>query len=107
MIDDNQLEKNINEGLDDSIESLSPEIRRCLNQSRINAVEKKAKVSSYFKLASAISFTLVIGLSWPFFGQGNQDMVTPFAEILQEDLDILDDLEFVYWMTEEKISAAL
>ena len=27
--------------------------------------------------------------------------ISPFDEVLQEDLEMLDDLEFVYWMSEE------
>ena len=102
-----EFEKSINQALDDSIDNLSPEVRRSLNQIRVNATEKKSTRFFLVPLASAfvLIFAVLIGSQ-----QGTEKVIieeTPFAEVLQEDLELIDDLEFIYWINEESESANL
>jgi len=101
------LEGQINQELDNSIENLSPEVRRQLNQARISAIEKKSNSPIYWKTASAFSLVFALVVGWQLLEPPIPIDDTPFADVLQEDLEMLDDLEFVYWMAEEQQSAAL
>ena len=106
MNDKNSLENQINQALDDSVESLSPDVRRRLNQIRIEATEKKSGRSPMLKFAAAMSFLFVLTLSWQLWQPLEEVTNSSFAEVaffevLEEDPDMLDDLEFVYWMAEE------
>ena len=113
MNSDNPIPKNqiteeqINQALDRSIDDLSPEVRRRLNQARISAIEKKSKPRIYWKTASAFSLFFALAVGWQLLPTPMPIDNTPFADVLQEDLEMLDDLEFVYWMVEEQLSAAL
>ncbi len=105
--DNDEFEKSINQALDDSIDDLSPEVRRSLNQIRVKATEKKSTRFLLVPLASSfvLIFAVLIGSQ-----QGPEKIVieeTPFAEVLQEDLELIDDLEFIYWINEESESANL
>ena len=112
MNDDLKIEDRVNQALDDSVDDLSPEIRRRLNQNRIAATQSKPPVFTVWKTAGAISFALLLGLVFQLV-PNQQDMQTEtFAQILegdvlQEDLEMLEELEFVYWMAEESDSASL
>lgn len=101
------IEEQINRALDNSIEALSPEVRRRLNQARISATEKKFSSPIYWKTASAFSLVFALAVGWQLLETPMPIDDTPFADVLQEDLEMLDDLEFVYWMAEEQQSAAL
>ncbi|TQV84921.1 DUF3619 family protein [Aliikangiella coralliicola] len=101
MNDNPPVEDQVNQALDDSIENLSPEIRRRLNQARIDAVAQKQKSRPLWKLASAFSFLLAITLGWQFWSAPNEEPMESFAEVYQEDPELLEELEFVYWMAEE------
>ena len=107
MNDDSNFEDRVNQSLDDSIDNLSPDVQRRLNQIRIEAVEKKSHSIPLWKTAGAMSFALAVALSWQFIPAENEAPIEPFADVLQEDLDMLDELEFVYWMAEENDSATL
>ncbi len=101
LTDDRLFESHINSALDDSVENLSPEIRRKLNQIRIKAAQNKTKSIPLWKTASAFSVLLAVLLSWQMWPDESAMPLTPFADVLEEDLDMLDDLEFVYWMVED------
>lgn len=96
----NSVENKVNQALDNSIEELSPDIRRRLNQIRIDAVENKHHPFSYMKMASAFSFVFVAFLGWQFIPTQEHIPDSLFADVLQEDIEMLDELEFVYWMAE-------
>ena len=104
---DQSIEERINLALDTSVETLSPEIRRRLNQARIKAVEKQSRPRYYWKAASAFSIMFALVVGWQLRAPPMQTEETPFADVLQEDLEMLDDLDFVYWMVEEQQIAAL
>jgi len=111
MNDSTSIENQVNQSLDESVENLSPEVRRHLNQSRIKALEVKVhshwRLSPIQKIAAGVSFLLVVSFSWQFMSQPVDDAVTPFAAVLDEDLEMLSDLEFVYWLAEEAEIAVL
>ncbi len=104
---DQSIEERINLALDTSVETLSPEVRRRLNQARIKATEKQSRPRYYWKTASAFSLMFALAVGWQLLPPPIQTIETPFADVLQEDLEMLDDLEFVYWMAEEEQSATL
>lgn len=106
-IENQSIEELVNHSLDDSIENLSPQVRRGLTQSRILATKLKPGFSPIWKLAGGISFLFVVSFSWQFIKAPKPELMTPFAAVLTEDLEMLDDLEFVYWLTEESDSATL
>jgi len=101
------LESQVNEALDSSVDNLSPDIRRQLNQVRIKATETRTNTKLFWKSASAFSLAFALVIVWQFQTPENENIETPFADVLQEDLEMLDDLEFVYWMSEEEPSATL
>ena len=98
------IDRQVNDALDQSIESLSPEVRRKLNQARIAALEKKSRFIPIWKLASGVGFVFALLLFSQFISLPVEENLTPFAEVLEEDMEMLEELEFVYWMTEEESS---
>jgi hypothetical protein len=107
MNDNTPLEDRVNQALDDSVDNLSPEVRRQLNQIRLNAVERKKSRGVYWKTAGAMSFALALTLGWQLWPEQAEPAVELYADVLEEDLDMLDELEFIYWMAEENDSALL
>jgi hypothetical protein len=116
MQDENEksLEDLINNALDESVEELSPEVQRRLTPMRVIASQAAEKNTSGFgtswKLATAFTVVVAVSVSWnlwPEIDPNNISVelataeVSPFDEVLQEDLEMLDELEFVYWMAEE------
>jgi len=104
---DDLFEAQINDALDKSVEDLTPDIRRQLNQARIKATKKSSRAGLFWKSATAFSIAFVLVITWQSQIPQNNNTETPFADVLQEDLDMLDDLEFIYWMSEEADSATL
>jgi uncharacterized protein DUF3619 len=104
---DNSLDESVAKALDRSIENLSPDIRRRLNQARISALGNKPRSSYFIKAASTFSFAIALAIAWQLMPNEKVNMDTPFAEVLQEDLELIEQLDFIYWMTEEKESAQL
>ncbi|MDQ7049589.1 MAG: DUF3619 family protein [Enterobacterales bacterium] len=100
MTDKQPLETRINQNLDASIENLDPTIRRRLNQARMKALEEQHKPKINWRITSAVSFAMILALSWNFIPQTSVDAEPLLAEVLQEDLEMLDDLEFIVWMSE-------
>ena len=98
------MDEQVNEALDQSVESLTPEVRRKLNQARMVALEKKRRFTPTWKLASGVSFVFALLLFYQFTSPPVEEKLTPFAEVLEEDMEMLEDLEFVYWMVEEESS---
>jgi len=104
---DQVTETQVNQALDQSIEQLSPEVRRRLNRIRVEAVEAKSGFRPLLQTAGAISFLLVLTLGWQLWPVKESQPLPLFAEELHEDPQLLEDLEFVYWMAEENISEKL
>ena len=107
MSDNSDIENQVNQALDDSIENLSPDIQRQLNRMRIEATQPKRTRLPMWQTAAAFSVMLAVVAGWLMMPQTPEMPLEPFAEVLEEDLDMLDDLEFAYWMAEEAESAAL
>ncbi len=101
-----EFENSINQSLDQSIDNLTPEIRRSLNQIRIKASSKPRSRLVLIPLASTLSLSLALFIGWQLM-QNPTAQETVFAEVLEEDLEMLEDLEFVYWISEEAESAQL
>ncbi|WP_196137226.1 hypothetical protein [Aliikangiella sp. G2MR2-5] len=101
------IEQRVCEGLDESVSSLNPDVRRALNQARAKAVEKKGASFPFLKLAGGVSFAFAVLMVSQFYTQQPEENLTPFAEVLEEDIEMLDDLEFAYWLAEEEESANL
>jgi len=106
-VEQTSIEEQVNLSLNESIDNLSPEIRRKLNQARMTALENKRYTPFFWKSASAFSFLIAVTLVWQLVPQNIESETNLFAEVLQEDLEMLDDLEFVYWMAEADDSAIL
>ncbi len=111
--DDNiSLESLVNDALDDSIDELSSEVRRRLTPMRIKAAEAKKTRTGFgpsWQIATAFTVVIAVTFSWQFWPV-SKDLpsmavaeLSPFAEVLEEDLEMLDQLEFVYWMAEENV----
>lgn len=100
------LEKQINQALDSSVENLSPDVRRSLNQMRLSATERKKKLKRLVPLTTSLAVTFAVILGWQLTDKPLIEE-SPFAEVLQEDLEMLDDLEFIFWMNEAADSAQL
>jgi hypothetical protein len=107
MQNDHSLEECVNQALDDSVESLSPEIRRALNKGRHEAVERTSTRKIYFRAAGALSFAVMLTFVWQLNYSSNQTPIEVYAEIPEEDLELLDELEFMYWLAEEANSEVL
>lgn len=107
MKQDNSLESQVNQSLDDSIENLSPDIRRRLNQSRIEACQRPKATLISWKKATALSLFLAVTMSWLFLPEKEDISEVVVAEVLHEDLDMLENLEFVYWMAEQNDTASM
>lgn len=98
-----ELELRANSALESSIENLDPKVRRKLNQARVNALQSKPSRLPMFKLVGAVSFVLALGFVSLFNTEQETINSTPYAEVLEEDLEMLEDLEFVYWMAEQEL----
>lgn len=102
------IEKEVSNVLDRSVEQLTPEVRRGLNAARNNALQQRNKKDWWYSLKPAASVAVVVvlvslSLQWP--SSGEHEMVTsvePFADVFEEDLDMLEDLELVYWIAESE-----
>lgn len=104
---DTQLEDQVTQALDNSIENLSPDIRRNLNRIRIEATEAEARPRSFLKYASVLSVAFALVVGWQLMPGSIDVQDDLFAEVFQEDPEMLDELEFVYWMAEVETSDTL
>ena len=104
---DEQLEAKVSQALDNSIENLSPDIRRNLNRIRIEATEGKSRPRTFLKYASVLSVAFALVVGWQLMPGSIDVQDDLFAEVLQEDPEMLDELEFVYWMAEVETNATL
>jgi len=117
---DKSIENLINNALDESVEELSPEVQRRLTPMRVIASQAAEKNSAGFgtswKLATAFTVVVAVSVSWNMWSEVEPTIapnslvsidVSPFDEVLQEDLEMLDELEFVYWMAEENTNQNL
>lgn len=107
MSDNSDLENRVNQALDDSVDNLSPDIQRQLNRIRIEATQPKKSRLPIWRTAAAFSLMLALVTGWFIVPQSPDMQLEPFADVLEEDLDMLEELEFVYWMSEEAESATL
>ncbi|PWK53069.1 hypothetical protein [Pleionea mediterranea] len=105
--DDDIVEARVNRALTDSVQSLSPEVRRRLNQARLACESPKLKRHSLIKWSLATSMVVAIAVITTLPKPESEPSIEPFAEVLEEDLQMLEDLEFIYWVAEEKQLAKL
>ncbi len=107
MSNKQSIEPVVNDNLDASIENLHPDVRRRLNQARIKAVESRGKPQMNWRLTGALSFALVLALSWNFIPEPSLEVEPLLTEVLEEDLDMLEDLDFIVWMSEDQEDVSL
>lgn len=105
--DEDVVEARVNRALSDSVQSLSPEVRRRLNQARLACESPKPKRYSLFKWSAATSLVVAIAIITTLPKPESEPSIEPFAEVLEEDFQMLEDLEFIYWIAEEKQLAKL
>jgi len=101
LLENTLIEDAVNRNLDASIDNLDPAVRRRLNQARIAAVATRSSPRVSWRFASAVSFALIVSLSWNFLPPSTAEPEVLLTDVLQEDLEMLDDLEFIVWMSED------
>ena len=111
------LNERVAEALDESVESLSPEIRRKLNHIRLSAVEKKSNQFFGWKQVTVMGVLVMAVISTQFLPEQGEPLNNTIAnlsdddlfnqELLMEDPEMLADLEFAYWIAEESELASL
>ncbi len=100
---DDDIDKRVNQALDTSIENLTPDVRRRLNQARLATADSTHRpFTPVLRWAGAVSIALAVFVIVSIDNKPEQISIEPFAEVLQEDPEMLEELEFVYWMTEEQ-----
>lgn len=131
--DDNdlQIENQINNALDSSIDDLHPDIRRKLNQARMRALQTKQSNSLFsspiLKTVGAVSLVALVVLMTLDTNQNEISSTNNIVELekqLQsiedavpqknilnafelEEIELLEQLEFALWMAEENQLASL
>lgn len=121
---DSQVEKRVTDALDSSIEELHPDIRRKLNQARIKALQSTTAMPFFkkpvWKVAGAISFVITLSIISLSNNQeldvlDNSVAVNSVVEksiifedsLTDEEIVLLENLEFALWMAEEAEIASL
>lgn len=107
-----KFEKNVKFMLDESLDDLSPEVSRRLQQARYAALEKAKPRSiwTFYPQAMTAMFAIaVISLSLLFNFNDNELNTTEIAMesdiemlIANESLDLMQDLEFIQWLVESE-----
>ncbi|MGX5173267.1 hypothetical protein ACUR5C_04460 [Aliikangiella sp. IMCC44653] len=107
MSNKRSVEDCVNQALDDSVENLSPEVRRALNSSRVSATQRRLKKPLFYQMVGAMSLVVMVMLFWQLNDSNTPTAIEVYAEIPEEDLELLDELEFVYWLAEDSTSEVL
>ncbi|PHS18608.1 MAG: hypothetical protein COA86_07930 [Kangiella sp.] len=122
--DDSQVEKRVNDALDSSIEDLHPDIRRKLNQARIKALQSTTAMPFFkkpvWKIAGAVGFVITLSFITISNKQELSERSNTIAEnsgtekpmifensLSNEEIILLENLEFALWMAEEVEIASL
>jgi len=100
--------------LDESLNELSPDITRRLQQARNAALEKAKPRSlwSFFPQAATAAFAIVVvSLSFNFNFNFNQNETTDTVIAMEtememltsnDNLELMEDLEFIQWLVESE-----
>ena len=112
MNDPENIEQHAKKVLDESVNDLSPDITRRLQQARYAAIEKaKARsVWSFYPQAITTLFAVAVVSMSLWFSMGEPDMteiaLTMETEIemltSNETLELMEDLEFIQWLAESQ-----
>lgn len=112
MNNSDKFENKAKRMLDESLDDLSPDITRRLQQARYEALEKAKPSSSwsfYPRAISAVFAVAVISVTLMFSFDENKLNHTELAmeediEVLtaNESLDLMEDLEFMLWLAESE-----
>ncbi len=116
-MNENEIEKKAIHALDDSLDEISPEVRQGLYEARQKALSTKSK--PWFQ-QPAVGWAVAAGVSGLLFvnyfpqqqegiSEANASLASDvdiedlmFLSSLDEtDLDIMQDLEFSYWLSEQ------
>ena len=121
---DSLVEDRVVSVLDSSIEDLHPDIKRKLNQARIKALQSRTTMPFFkkpvWKIAGAVSFVITLSIISINNIQELGEIDTSIAEktivekpmiftdsLTDEEIILLENLEFALWMTEEDEIASL
>lgn len=109
---DEALLKSVTDALDDSVDQLDASTLSRLNQARQRALEEKrgAFFSAFWLPATSFaSITVVIFAGWLFFTAptaldplNDADFIAASEALNNENLELLEDMEFVSWLLEEE-----
>ena len=107
-----EFENKVKAYLDDSLDELSPDITRRLQQARYAALEKAKPRSlwSFFPQTATVAVAIaVVSLSLNFNFNQNETIDTMIAmetemEMLtsNDNLELMEDLEFIQWLVESE-----
>lgn len=107
-----EFEKKAKAYLDESLDELSPDITRRLQQARYAALEKAKPRSlwSFSPQAASVAFAIaVVSLSLSFNFNQNEttdtviEMETEMEMLTSNDnLELMEDLEFIQWLVESE-----
>ncbi len=118
--DEQPFKNTLNSALDDSLNKLSPETRQSLRNSREQALARAVKPAFWSRqtyrlpLATAMAFSLAIVVALPLWqNEGTVELSSGIsqtselddlfmlAEIDDDTLQLVEDIEFALWLTEE------
>ena len=113
MNNSNDFENKTNSLLDQSVDDISPDVARRLQQARYAALEKaKSRRSLWLFYPHAIAATLVISIVSASLLLNFDDNVLNNTDVAMEEdiemltssegLDLLEDLEFMQWLAESE-----
>ena len=89
MNDNSDLESQVNQALDDSIDNLSPDIQRQLNRIRIEATQSKKLRRPIWQTAAAFSVMLALVTGWLVLPQSP----TPTSALARSSSQMLDAVQ--------------
>lgn len=98
---DEKLVRQLNQHLNDSVDSLDARTLSKLNQARHHAIEQKTQARSNWTISGAFAGILVIiTAGWLI----NTQMPVQQENNLNagyDDIELIDDLEFISWLAEQ------
>ena len=116
MSEVNQFESKVKTYLDDSLDDLSPDITRRLQQARYAAIEKAKPRSawSFFPQAAMAAFAIAVvtvSLNFSFNQAELADTVVVMDSEMEmltskDNLELMEDLEFIQWLVESEQHAS-
>jgi len=111
-----QVQQRVNRALDDELLDLDPLTQAKLQVARLNALEQTKKTAWWQRinlsqgvLATSFSLFMVFILVKPFGGEktmpgiSEAQLLAAMNPVLSEDVEMLEQLEFVAWLEQESM----